>query len=291
MKKGIICIIICMLMITSIVLPISGNILAKESSQLMIQRNAQYDEAEKIFNDLKVKLDRVTTKQEALVLFKETIVELNEHGLLPRGMSVRQAQRLVTLCFLRYEFVQPFQSNNENNTGNTNCLVIGITNHLIFEPYPALVMDIPFLYNLAFNHSGPSITTLLALPYLVRSFQPLKLGPYAYVGDRFKVVENGNTTYERIHASSGWVWTISSNGFKKWNGTFYGSLYTEYHKHVYNNSSYVDGWFPVGIRGFVGINFFNFISSFGGYILPSFYIGFAREVNFTYSPPWTEEKP
>ena len=287
MKKGIFCVIVCMLMILGFVVPISGTIVAKESSPLMTQRNAQYDETEKIFNDLKVKLDTVTTKQEALILINEAIVELNEHGLLPKGMTVKRAQRLITGFFLMNGLEQPFQSNSENNSGNINCLVIGITNHLIFRPYPALVVDIPFLYNLAFNHSGPSITTILALPYLFRELQPLKVGPYAYVGGRFKVVDHGNTTHERIDTSSGWVWTIGSNGFKKWNGAFYGGLYTKYDKFVYNNYSYAEAWDPVGIRGFVGINFFNFISSFGGYKLPSFYIGFAREVNFTYSPPWS----
>jgi hypothetical protein len=276
-----------MLMILGSVVPISGTIFTKEPSQLMAQRTTQYGEAEKIFNDLQLKLDKVTTKQETLDLFKEVIVELNEHGLLPKGMTIKRAQRLIINGFLRSEPEQSFQSNYENNSGNINCLVIGIANETYFRPYPALVQDIPFLYNLAFNHSGFSITTILALPYLFRVLQPVKFGPYAYVGARFKVVEHGNTTHERIDASSGWVWTIGSNGYKKWNGTFYGGLYTKYKKFVYNNYSYAEAWDPVGIRGFVGINFFNFISSFGGNKLSSFYIGFAREVNFTYSPPWT----
>ena len=286
MKKGIFCVLVCMLMILSSIIPVSGTIFTKEPSQLMKQRNAQYDETEKIFNDLKVKLDTVTTKQEALALFKEVIVELNEHGLLPKGMSVRQAQRLVSNSFLKVELLKPYQRNNENNTGNTNCLIIGIANETYFRPYPALVMDIPILYNLAFNSSLRNITCFLALPYVFRTLQPLKFGPYAYVGARFKLVEHGNTTKDLIHSSSGWVWTIGSNGFKKWNGTFYGGLYTKYKKIAHNNYTSAEIWDPVGIRGFVGINFFNFITFFGGNELPSFYIGFARDVNFTYSPPW-----
>jgi len=286
MKKGIFCVLVCMLMILSSIIPVSGTIFTKEPSQLMKQRNAQYDETEKIFNDLKVKLDTVTTKQEALVLFKEVIVELNEHGLLPKGMTVKRAQRLVTGCFSKSDLAQPFQSYNKNNTGNTNCLIIGIANETYFRPYPALIMDIPILYNLAFNSSLRNITCFLALPYVFRVSQPLKFGPYAYVGARFKLVEHGNTTEDLIHSSSGWVWTIGSNGFQKWNGTFYGGLYTKYKKIVHNNYTSGETWDPVGIRGFVGINFFSLISFFGGYELPSFYIGFAREVNFTYSPPW-----
>jgi hypothetical protein len=281
MKKGIICVLVCMLMIASTVVSVSGTVSTKDSSQ------TQYSQAMKILNTAKIKLDAVNTKQEALAVVKEIIVELNDHGLLPKGMSIRQAQRLITIGFLKSELVQPFQSNYENNSGNTNCLVIGIANGTYFRPYPALVMDIPFLYNLAFNSSLRNITQFLALPYVIRTAQPLKLGPYAYVGSRFKLVEHGNTTEDLIQSSSGWVWTIGSNGSKKWNGTFYGGLFTKYKKIVYNNYTSAETWDPVGIRGFVGINFFNFITSFGGNRLPSIYIGFAREVNFTYSYPWS----
>jgi len=279
LKKGIICVLICMLMIASTVVSVSGTVPTEDSSQ------SQYSQAMKILNTAKIKLDAVKTKQEALAVVKEIIVELNGHGLLPKGMSIRQAQRLITIGFLMSELVQPFQSNYENNSGNTNCLVIGIANGTYFRPYPALVMDIPFLYNLVFNSSLHNITQFLTLPYSFRVLQPLKLGPYAYVGSRFKLVEYGNTTEDLIQSSSGWVWTSGSNGFKKWNGTFYGGLYTKYKKIVYNNYTSAETWDPVGIRGFVGINFFNFITSFGGNKLPSIYIGFAREVNFMECTP------
>ena len=284
MKKPIMCILVCMLMILGSVVPISGTIFTKEPSQLMTQRNAQYDEAEKIFNDLKVKLDEVTTKQEALTLFKETIVELNEHRLLPKGMTVKRAQRLVTGCFSRSELAQPFQSNNENISGNTNCLVVGIATQTYFDPFLVLV-DIPIIYHVLFNSNVSKYFSFLALFPLIHISQPFKFGTPAYVGGRYKSVIDGNIT-DKIYSSSGLVWTIGSNGIKKWNGSFYGGLYTKYMKTVYENNSY-ELWDPVGIRGFVGINFFNSVTFFFGNEFPSFYIGFAREINFTYSPLWT----
>ena len=278
-----------MLMIVSTIVPVSGTVFVKRASQPTVKENIQYIEVEKIFNDLKLKLDTVTTKKEALALFKEAIVELNEHGLLPKGMSVRQAQRLINNGFLRSELVQPFQSNYENNSGNNNCLVIGMTNNIFFRPYPALIMDIPILSNLVFNSSLRNITWFLALPYLFRLLQPFKFGPYAYVGYRYKLVEQGNITEDNIYSSTGWVWTLGSNGFKKWNGTFYGGLYTKYEKFVHNNYSSFEIWDPVGMVGFIGIDFFSgtsfIINPYNG--IPQFYIGFAHEVNFTYSYPWS----
>lgn len=287
MKKGIFCVLVCMLMIIITVVPISGTIFVKESSQLLIKGNVQYDETEKIFNDLKLKLDKVTTKQEALALIKEVIVELNECGLLPKGMSVRQAQRLVTTGFLKSGLLKSYQRINENNTGNYNCLVVGIANETFFRPFPALIFDIPIINYLVWESNLSDILNPLAFFYALRSLQPFKFGPYAYVGVRYKLIENGNVTYDITHTSSGWVWTLGLNGVKKWNGTYYGGLYTKYKKFVNNNYSSFEIWDPVGIRGFVGINFFNFISFGSQSKLPSFYIGFAREVNFTYSPPWT----
>jgi hypothetical protein len=290
MKKGIFCVLVCMLMILGSVVPLSGSIVTKESSQQLKQRNAQYDETEKIFNELQIKLDTVTTKQEALVLVNEAIMELHEHGLLPKGMTVKRAQRLVTDCFSKSELAQPFQNNNENTSGNTNCLVIGLSSGTNFRPDPVLIFDIPILHYLIFNSSYSNrtlFTFYIRLPYVFRLFQPFKFGAYAQVGGRGKYVDYGNTTLDDIRSSSGWVWTIGKNGVKKWNGTFYGGLYTRYQKFILNNNSYAESWSPIGIHDFVGIKFFDEISTFGDNKLPSMYIGFAREINFTYIPPWT----
>jgi hypothetical protein len=284
MKKVIFCVLVCMLMILGSVVPLSGTIVTKEPFQLMTQRNTQYDETEKIFNDLKLKLDKVTTKQETLVLVNEAIVELHEHGLLPKGMTLQRAQRVATGCFSKSDLSQPFQSKNENNTGNTNCLVIGMTNHFIFRPYPT-IWDIPIMYYLLTNSSLKEELNVLFWFYAIRYFNPLKFGPFAFAGLHAKQYENGNLTHTENYSVSGWVWTIGMNGVKKWDGTFYGGLYTRYTKYMYNNHSYTEAWDPIGIKCFVGIQPFCFLSSMD-FDSNRFYIGFAREVNFTYSPPW-----
>jgi hypothetical protein len=285
MKKTLVGIFLCLLMTTSTVLPISGSILAKESSQPLIKGNIQYAETEKIFNDLKVKLDTVTTKQEALMLFKETIIELHNQGLLPKGTSIQRAQRLITMNYLKNELLHPSQKSIGNDTGNTNCLVFGFATKTYFRPYPSIIMDIPIIEYLVFDSNLSKYFNYLAWFYAMRVFSSIKFGPYAYVGSRYKGFEDGNIT-DKIYSASGFVWTLGSNGMKRWNGSFYGGLYTKYGKTIFDNHSY-EFWDPVGIRGFVGINFFNFVSFASGGDFPSFYIGFAREVNFTYSPPWS----
>jgi hypothetical protein len=284
MKKGIFCFIICLLMVLTAVVPISATTCSNEISYHQIKTDIQYREAEKIFNELQVKLDKVTTKQEALVLIKDVLVELHNHGLLPKAMSVRQAQRLITLLFLKNILVQSSQKSNGNDTGNSNCLVIGFAANTFFRPYPVILMDIPLIEYLVFNGTlSPYLDWLFSF-YILRILSPLKLGPYAYVGERYKNFINGYLT-DDISPATGLVWTLGMNGIKKWNGSFYGSLSTKYEKIVDGNNSY-ESWKPVGIRGFGGISFSNFIS-FAADRIPLFFIGFAREVNFTYNPPWT----
>jgi hypothetical protein len=286
MKKTIVSIFVCMLVLLSSVASISGTIFVKEPSLPVVKNNIKYNRIDNIFNELKIQLDKVTTKQDALVLVNKAIEELNEHDLLPNGVSEKLVQRLVTRFFSKSDFMQRFQCTNDNETGNTNCLVIGFANETFFRPFPT-IYDIPIVYYLAFNTSFLDYFNFLLWFYAIRSIQPVKLGPYAWAGQRYKLVENGNVTYDYMAASSGWVWTLGTNGVRKWNGTFYGGLDTRYRKSVINNSNYAEAWDPVGIRGFVGINVFSSIAFLMGNYVPTFYIGFAREINFTYSPPWT----
>ena len=239
-------------------------------------------DVEKLFNEFKSKLDTITTKQDTITFLKEIIVKLKDYGLLPKLITVKRAQRIITWCYLKSELIQSFPNTYENNSGNTNCFVIGITNNTFFRPYPT-IYDIPIVYYLMFNTSFGYYFNFLVWFYAIRAFQPFKLGSYAYFGDRYKSVEDGNITYENIDASSGWVWTQGASGVKKWNGTFYGGLYTKYLKSDEDDENYAEAWNPVGIRGFVGIKLLNVVMVNEE---PTFYIGFAREVNFTYSPPW-----
>ena len=45
------------------------------------------------------RLNQTTTREEAVSLYKEVIATLNAYGLLPKGMTLRQAQRMVSLGY------------------------------------------------------------------------------------------------------------------------------------------------------------------------------------------------
>jgi hypothetical protein len=63
----------------------------------------QYQKLEQYLLDLSARLNTTTTREKTVLLFKEAVVELNKYELLPRGMKVEQAQRLVS---------EPLQNSN-----------------------------------------------------------------------------------------------------------------------------------------------------------------------------------
>ena len=100
----------------------------------------QSDEILKVFEDIKVKLERVKTREEAIPIYNEAVVLLNNYGLLPKEMSVKEAQNLVTGKFdkpLRKDiFEQSFKQTNgkiktiiNEHIINLCCLVFAFSNN------------------------------------------------------------------------------------------------------------------------------------------------------------------
>jgi hypothetical protein len=55
----------------------------------------QYQDLERYLVDFRARLNTTTCREQAVSLFNEAVVEIHNYGLLPQGMSVEQAQRLV----------------------------------------------------------------------------------------------------------------------------------------------------------------------------------------------------
>jgi hypothetical protein len=56
----------------------------------------QVNEIDLLFESINNKLNNATSKEESVRIFQNAIIELDKYGLLPRGMNIEQAQRLVT---------------------------------------------------------------------------------------------------------------------------------------------------------------------------------------------------
>ena len=103
--------------------------LGKKHTVQLTQEEA--DEVELLFDEIRTKLDNVESRDEAGVVFKEAVVELNQYGLLPKGMSVEQAQKLVVGEYSKDKGLSIFEKVSHENSIQENqynffCFVSGI---------------------------------------------------------------------------------------------------------------------------------------------------------------------
>jgi hypothetical protein len=98
----------------------------------------QYNDLEQYLVEFRARLNQTTTREEAIPIFKEAVVELDKYGLLPRGMSVEKAQRLIIGRYQNarmMKFIDKMNSKNqqhiEDSITNTNCLIFGGTTNTV----------------------------------------------------------------------------------------------------------------------------------------------------------------
>ncbi|MCX6661176.1 MAG: hypothetical protein NTY91_01335, partial [Euryarchaeota archaeon] len=72
----------------------------------------RYQDLEQYLVDFRARLNQTSTREEAVPIFKEAVVELDKYGLLPKGMSVENIMQLIAHDSMKNTF--KLQSINEN---------------------------------------------------------------------------------------------------------------------------------------------------------------------------------
>jgi len=207
----------------------------------------QYQNLEQYLVEFRARLNQTSTREEAVPLFKEAVVELDKYGLLPRGMSVERAQKLVlrgcthqrNLHLLEQRYDKKTLSRGEVN--NSFCLVAGnTTGNLILGPFKVMNFVITFIimsivppvldviYELLELIGLEKIANMVAdfSYFLQENFViPTRGIPFEIGG----LVTFGSAQYmweepTRYYASTGWIYTNGLHGPQSLNGSFYGSL-------------------------------------------------------------------
>ena len=147
-------------------------------------------ELEVLFDDMKLKLDNVNTKQETAKIFNDAVLLLSEFGLLPNDMSVEEVQHLVTNS--NHETISLNKINDKTQLGNSDdenfdCYIAGKTsNTMFFKPgWPIWITRIKFI------------------KILLNGSISLGVESWNWGG--------GSGDYFREPAS-GWIWTKGTNG-------------------------------------------------------------------------------
>jgi hypothetical protein len=86
----------------------------------------QYQNLEQYLVDFRARLNQTTTREEAVPLYNEAVVELNNYGLVPKGMSVVQTQRLVLGGYKNAVIDRLTHKHTDSEPLNSHCFITGI---------------------------------------------------------------------------------------------------------------------------------------------------------------------
>ena len=206
----------------------------------------QYQNLESYLVEFRARLNQTSTRQEAIPIFKDAVVELDKYGLLPRGMSVEKAQRFVTHSYQNQNMmnglktVLPNLVFSQGDDGNLFCLIAGITNQTVFENPGGLFFN--WLYRYAENMILWGIGLYMYFFLTVFCW----LNPFA-VPNRISLSHLDGVL------SEGWVTTIGLLGLKAFKGNMRGSLPIDGTRWVVGGTDgYASKKYPAAV-GFIGI--------------------------------------
>jgi len=242
----------------------------------------QAREVKTVFDDLKNRLSTAESMEETQRIFNDTLASLSRYNLLPNGMNIEQAKRLVTsasqnqkvITLLRKIYIKFQADSKEGTIQNSFCYIAGNTSNTHFaKPVTKLTMR---LYDIMDYSSGNHILVVVSTAFWI-VFNQLstisqmilqRQGNHCGVSIFF-----GNYHYypypNWLFPAQGWISTNGMNGIQNISGSFWGQKVTS-------------GWQPQddwymnytwrGCVGFTGL-----ITYFGSD--SAYYLGSALHVN------------
>jgi hypothetical protein len=225
---------------------------------------------DKLFEEIKTKLDNIESREEAVKIFNEAIVELDQYGLLG-GLSIEQAKRLVTSRYQQQRLSSMPMDENENRF----CLIMGKTSWIWIFSF------IPYCLNILFSMiSDNGYIGLLVSQALIAISDVLPI-------DFFNIICFGNYIWEspyynegRYRPSEGWIWTFGIRGVQEVDGCFYGNLPLPPCKFDIPSIHPIWEYVYPGAVGFTGIHIFHRIIDYD-----TFFIGTSLNVKISSEPP------
>jgi hypothetical protein len=232
----------------------------------------QAEELELLFDEINSKLDDVETREEAVKIINDVIIELDGYGLLG-DTSIEEAQRLVTGVYsnpITTRFMERLDDRvigTLNETENKLCLIVGKTDNTMFHGPLSLIFArlADYLidsesYLLLLLGFGLFVVLHAILSDLATFAIPLSIGYSISYGRYVSIAPSDGVN----HYASGWVKTLGINGAQEISGEqLKGNLPIQQY-----NLLFISPY--MGTIGFTGIHF-----KLGS----SYYLGSALMVN------------
>ena len=234
--------------------------LGKKHRVQLTQQEA--DEVELLFDDIEQRLSEVETREEAELIFKDAIVELDKYGLLG-GLSIKQAQQLIVGSNVRQNLLKRIDRIDRNildwTSANYFCLVTGHLSSIATQRLLLRRCEI-FLdntYNVISELNNWDLIqlwwTLMEILYVIQSTSMAfsKIADFIFPISFLKTICAGGRIWyidmsSDVFSSQGSVTSYGLSGLKLWGGSLWGVASTR----LYNAASY--NYCPA-LLGFIGL--------------------------------------
>jgi hypothetical protein len=232
----------------------------------------QYQNLKTYLVEFRERLNQILTREEAVRIFKDAVVELDKYGLLAKGMSVEKAQKLILQqnqndCLIK--LWERFHNTSilPNDEENSFSLIAGHTsNTLILGPIPLTCILTGLIGIILLSSASTAVMGLIGA-LLMYSSLFVGLLFYSLPGVLFSVVRIGAETISfdpetpsEYLPSDGWVSSFGIAGKKMWDGPFYGNMLG-----------------LIGVVGFTGLKI--------ALLNNCFYLGSALKIGISQNPP------
>jgi len=227
----------------------------------------QYQNLEQYLIDFRAQLNQTTTREEAVPIFKEAVMELDKYGLLPKGMSVEQAQKLVLQQNQNDNFTklqERFLNSRILPEGNENyfSLIAGHTTETLILGLIPLTCILTGLIGLILLSSASNAVKGIIGALIFYSSLFVGLLFYFLPGILFSVIRIGAQAVNfdpdappEYIPSDGWISSVGITGKKTWVGPFYGNIsgfigvvgFTGFKIALLNNCFYLGSAIKIGI--------------------------------------------
>jgi len=223
----------------------------------------QYQDLEEYLVEFRARLNQTSTREEAIPIFKEAVVELDKYGLLPRGMSVEKAQKFVIGKYPKIvDNIIREKSISSDIYNNLLCLIAGRGKEIGVLEFLGIIWYIfygmglfPYLVFLLLKEK----THLFNIPcilfgLIVLTIEKIGTRLWNYLDKRLMVF--GSDIFYWRGYSNGWIHTFGLLGNKNISGDFEGVL--PYYKVLgFRNLLILEGDTGRGISGFNGIRIYS----------------------------------
>ncbi len=237
----------------------------------------QYLNLQQYLVDFRERLNKTTTREEAVPIFKDAVVKLDTYGLLPKVLNIDRAQKLVVGLYKNTKLITYLESQPALQEANKNCFIVGMARGNTYFQGPINKAVYLFLYTLvAYSlkyNVGDILTAFLMILLLINVYKTITLSEIVknlpYIGGTiyYGYKNGGPGTLPLSNPAEGTIWTSGANGVKNWTGKFYGTL------PAIPLTEFLNTYYP-GANGFTGLRL-NFLQT-------NFYFGFALNVNVSY---------